>query len=79
MGSIPGMVPSLVGNFSGCRFSGRWSDADEKLERADTRLVAVLDEPNTFTVNGSETHRVRFCCQDCLEKSYKFDTRKGNS
>jgi hypothetical protein len=68
----------LVGDFSGCRFSGRWSVADEQLEGADIRLVAVPDESNTFKVNGSETHLVRFCCQDCLKRSYNSDGRKAN-
>ena len=78
LGSIPGMVPSLVGDFSGCRFCGRWSVADEQLEGADIRLVAVPDESNTFKVNGSDTHLVRFCCKDCLKKSYNSDRRKAN-
>jgi oligopeptide/dipeptide ABC transporter ATP-binding protein len=78
LGSIPGMVPSLVGDFSGCRFSGRWSVADEQLEGADIKLVAVPEESNTFKVNGSETHLVRFCCQECLGKSYNSERRKAN-
>ena len=78
LGSIPGMVPSLVGNFKGCRFSGRWSDETKKKKNADVNLTAVAGKKNTFKVQGSESHLVRFCCNECLEKSYNSRERKAS-
>jgi len=78
LGSIPGMVPSLVGDFSGCRFSGRWSGDDEQKKNSNINLVAIDNEENAFKVQGSESHFVRFCCNECLEKSYNSKQRKAS-
>ena len=78
LGSIPGMVPSLVGDFKCCRFDGRWGDTNERLDGADIMLASASDTSKTYKVKGSETHLIRFCCEVCLKKSYNFDKRKAS-
>jgi len=40
LGSIPGMVPSLVGKFTGCRFADRCSHATDICRQGDIDLRA---------------------------------------
>jgi len=40
LGSIPGMVPSLVGKFTGCRFADRCSHATDACRKGDIDLRA---------------------------------------
>ncbi|MEM8752122.1 MAG: ABC transporter ATP-binding protein [Pseudomonadota bacterium] len=43
LGSVPGIVPNLVGDLSGCMFRNRCPHAIEACARADDRLVAGPD------------------------------------
>ncbi len=67
LGTIPGMVPSLIGDFKECRFSGRWDT--KKDQKKHVHLIKQGKEKNTFTVFGSKNHIVRFCCEECLKFS----------
>ena len=70
LGSIPGMVPSLIGDMETCRFEGRWDAAtNSKLETKNQNITALSPESRTFEVEGDKGHTVRFCCDDCLKKS----------
>ena len=53
LGSIPGMVPSLVGDFKGCRFAGRWNEIEKNAIKTKTRVEPILGKRNTFNVNKS--------------------------
>ena len=69
LGTIPGMVPSLVGEFSCCRFDGRWETANEGGPHKSSALRPIAKHARSFTVNKSTNHFVHFCCNDCLNKS----------
>ena len=44
LGSIPGMVPSLVGKFTGCRFAERCDHATDACRQSDIELRAESGE-----------------------------------
>ena len=67
LGTIPGMVPSLIGDFNECRFSGRWGK--NTLSNKVVKLVPVKDDHLTFEVKSDKNHIVRFCCNECLKLS----------
>ena len=70
LGSIPGMVPSLIGNMDTCRFEGRWdksSDLTLKTRKQKIRSLSVRNR--TYEVEGDAGHIIRFCCDECLKKS----------
>ena len=69
LGTIPGMVPSLIGEFSNCRFEGRWSDANRDHSDQIISLRPLEGKARSFLVDGSQDHVVHFCCDTCLEKS----------
>ena len=68
LGTIPGMVPSIVNEFQSCRFAGRW---DENYEENFTpcNLTEVSTEKRSFKVNSNKNHLVHFCCDQCLDQS----------
>ena len=68
LGTIPGMVPSIVNEFQSCRFAGRW---DENYEDNFTpcNLTEVSTEKRSFKVNSNKNHLVHFCCDQCLDQS----------
>ncbi len=76
LGSIPGMVPSLIGDFTECRFAGRWEESSDKDEEKIANLVPFEGIENAFLVHGTTDHIVRFCCDSCLKKS-KSKISKG--
>ena len=69
LGTIPGIVPSLLGDFNGCRFEGRWASSMEDDTGKTTSLLPFKDKKYSFQVEGSLGHCVRFCCDQCLAKS----------
>ena len=69
LGTIPGIVPSLVGDFNGCRFDGRWANSMEDNLDKTISLAPLKDKKYSFQVEGSFGHCVRFCCDRCLSKS----------
>ena len=69
LGTIPGMVPSLIGEFSNCRFEGRWSDTHENPSDQIISLRPLEQKARSFLVDGSQDHVVHFCCDACLKKS----------
>jgi len=69
LGSIPGMVPSLIGEMKGCRFSGRWSQSLAWDRDKDIKIESIETRTRTFKVNDNANHLVRFCCDECLNKS----------
>jgi len=69
LGTIPGIVPSLVGDFNGCRFDGRWANSMEDNLDKTVSLAPLKDKKYSFQVEGSFGHCVRFCCNRCLSKS----------
>ena len=69
LGSIPGMVPSLIGEPEGCRFSGRWSQSSTRDMGRDITIRSIETRTRTFQVNDNANHLVRFCCDECLIKS----------
>ena len=69
LGTIPGMVPSLIGEFSSCRFAGRW-DPEAEADREPPVLTPVSGmRERSFAVGDSTDHFVHFCHSDCLERS----------
>jgi peptide/nickel transport system ATP-binding protein len=76
LGSIPGMVPSLIGEFTECRFAGRWGDTLGKEEENIAHLTPIEGVDYAFLVHGTTDHVVRFCCNSCLKKS-KSKISKG--
>jgi len=69
LGTIPGMVPSLIGEFSNCRFAGRWSATNEARSAQIISLRPLEEKARSFLVDDSQDHVVHFCCDDCLKKS----------
>jgi len=69
LGTIPGIVPSLIGNFNGCRFDGRWASSMKRDTDQTISLLPFKDKKYSFQVGGSLGHYVRFCCEQCLSKS----------
>ena len=70
LGSIPGMVPSLIGTMDTCRFEGRWDMvSDRKLRQKEQKIRPLRVKDRIFEVEGDAGHIVRFCCDDCLKKS----------
>ena len=69
LGTIPGMVPSLVGDFSRCRFDGRWENASQVSSTKLSSLRPVHGRARSFTVDKSTNHFVHFCCNNCLHKA----------
>ena len=69
LGTIPGMVPSLVGKFSGCRFDGRWSESVDNDPDPMLSLEPISEKEYSYNVEGSVGHSVRFCCDQCLSNS----------
>ena len=69
LGSIPGMVPSLIGEMKGCRFSGRWSQSLGWDRDKDIKIKSIETRTRTFKVKDNANHLVRFCCDECLNKS----------
>ena len=70
LGSIPGMVPSLIGNTDTCRFKGRWDTASEsKSKQKKQKIRSLCVQDRIFEVEGDTGHIVRFCCDECLKKS----------
>ncbi len=69
LGTIPGMVPSMVGEFSSCRFDGRWERAKHSPRLETVSLRPLHGRTHSFSVNEGNTHFVHFCCDDCLDKS----------
>ena len=69
LGTIPGIVPSLLGDFKGCRFEGRWASSMEDDTVKTISLLPFKDKKYSFQVEGSLGHCVRFCCDQCLTKS----------
>ena len=70
LGSIPGMVPSLIGTMDTCRFEGRWDMvSDRKLRQKEQKIRPLRLKDRIFEVEGDSGHIVRFCCDDCLKKS----------
>ena len=69
LGSIPGMVPSLIGKPEGCRFSGRWSQSSARDTGKAITIRSLETRTRTFQVNDNANHLVRFCCDECLTKS----------
>tara|TARA_B100000963_G_scaffold123160_1_gene107429 strand:- start:349 stop:1398 length:1050 start_codon:yes stop_codon:yes gene_type:complete len=69
LGTIPGIVPSLIGNFNGCRFDGRWASSMKHDTDQTISLLPIKDKKYSFQVGGSLGHCVRFCCEQCLSKS----------
>ena len=69
LGSIPGMVPSLIGKPEGCRFSGRWSQSSARDTGKAITIRSIETRTRTFQVNDNANHLVRFCCDECLTKS----------
>ena len=69
LGSIPGMVPSLIGKPEGCRFSGRWSQSSARDTGKAITIRSIETRTRTFQVNDNANHLVRFCCDECLIKS----------
>jgi len=69
LGTIPGMVPSLVGEFSRCRFDGRWESTTEGPPIKSSTLKPLRGKARSFNVDKSTSHFVHFCCNDCLHKS----------
>ena len=70
LGSIPGMVPSLIGTMDVCRFEGRWDEAsDRKFKRKKQKIRPLCVKDRIFEVEGDASHIVRFCCDECLKKS----------
>ncbi len=68
LGTIPGMVPSVVNDFRSCRFGGRW-DENYKENFTPCRLTEVPKKTRSFKVNLNEKHLVYFCCDECLNLS----------
>ena len=68
LGTIPGMVPSVVNDFQSCRFGGRW-DENYKENFKPCRLTEVPKKRRSFKVNLNEKHLVHFCCDECLHLS----------
>ena len=79
LGTIPGMVPSLIGDFAGCRLAGRWPPVDEQPEHVDFSLTTVDGRPGSFSVIGDDNHLVNFCCDECLNKSGALIINGGTS
>ena len=79
LGSIPGMVPSLIGTMDVCRFEGRWDEAsDRKFKRKKQKIRPLCVKDRIFEVEGDASHIVRFCCDECLKKSnLKIMTANG--
>ena len=48
LGSIPGMVPSLVGKFTGCRFAERCDHVTDACRQSDIELRAESDETQSY-------------------------------
>jgi peptide/nickel transport system ATP-binding protein len=69
LGTIPGIVPSLVGDFNGCRFDGRWADSMEDNLDKTISLSPLKAKKYSFQVESSFGHCVRFCCDRCLSRS----------
>lgn len=70
LGSIPGIVPSLLGEMKSCRFAGRWDDSVPlDLNGTDPKIKSLSSEDRSFEVVGDQGHFVRFCCDECLQKS----------
>jgi peptide/nickel transport system ATP-binding protein len=69
LGTIPGIVPSLVGEFNGCRFNGRWGDPTENKAEPLVSLAPYSEKKYSYLVKGSTNHIVRFCCDQCLANS----------
>ena len=69
LGSIPGMVPSLIGKPEGCRFAGRWSQSSARDTGKAITIRSIETRTRTFQVNDNANHLVRFCCDECLTKS----------
>ena len=68
LGTIPGMVPSVVNDFQSCRFGGRW-DENYKENFKPCRLIKIPKKRRSFKVNLNEKHLVHFCCDECLHLS----------
>ena len=68
LGTIPGMVPSVIGDFLSCRFEGRW-DMNAGTGDIQNDLRHVDRGRYSFTVNSNERHMVHFCCSKCLNQS----------
>ena len=69
LGSIPGIVPSLIDNNYSCRFENRWPEEDEKIKYKNANLARHPTSERCFLVDNDATHLVRFCCDECLSKS----------
>ncbi len=70
LGSIPGMVPALIGTIDTCRFEGRWDIvSDPKLKQKEQKIRPLCVKDRIFEVEGDVGHIVRFCCDECLKKS----------
>ena len=48
LGSIPGMVPSLVGKFTGCRFAERCDHVTDACRQSDIKLRAESGETQSY-------------------------------
>ena len=68
LGTIPGMVPSVVNDFRSCRFGGRWDESYKETFKP-SRLTEVPKKERSFKVNFNEKHLVHFCCDECLHLS----------
>ena len=68
LGTIPGMVPSVIGDFHSCRFEGRWAKNSDT-DILQNNLSHVNRGRYSFCVNSNEEHMVHFCCSKCLGKS----------
>ncbi|MEM7058605.1 MAG: ABC transporter ATP-binding protein [Pseudomonadota bacterium] len=73
LGTIPGIVPSLVGDITRCRFSHRWTEASGQPKENPLELQKLPGAARSFIVERHPDHRVYFCSDECLTRSgFKF-------
>ena len=65
LGSIPGMVPSLVGKFTGCRFAERCDHVTDACRQSDIELRAESGETQGYRciIDAKEMAKVAQCLQ----------------
>ena len=69
LGTIPGMVPSLIGEITECRFAGRWNDVQDIYSDKKVYLRPVKEKARSFFVDDADDHIIHFCCESCITKS----------
>ena len=60
LGTIPGIVPSLVGEFNGCRFNGRWGHPTENSAEPLVSLAPYSEKKYSYLVKRTSKHIVQF-------------------